>query len=76
MKVQDYMNVYERGWVLICDKGEIHVGDKISAKGNTFEVTGTETATGINWIGLVLYPNNIVPDCFEIGDEVRIIKNE
>lgn len=73
MKVQDYMSVCGRGWVIICDKGNIHVGDKIEAKGNIFEVTGTETATGINWIGLVLSPNNLVSDCFEIGDEVKVI---
>ena len=83
MVVEDYMSTYERGWLLIV-KGkeletmEIHCGEKIVRGDTTFTIKGVErTKYDDNWwakrAALILSPNNKVPDCFEIGQEVELI---
>ena len=83
MVVEDYMSTYERGWLLIV-KGkeletmEIHCGEKIVRGDTTFTIKGVErTKYDDNWwakrAALILSPNNKVPDCFDIGQEVELI---
>ena len=86
MVVEDYFNVLGRGWVLIAYGDElshkdIHLGEKIVSVDKTFTIKGTErTKYGDNWwsnrVGLVLSPNNRVPDYFEIGQEIKITNSD
>lgn len=86
MIVDDYMQVLGRGCVLIVQGNElkhmeIHCEEKIIRGDTTFTIKGVERFKyGDNWwsdrVGLVLSPNNLVPDCFEIGDKVEILKEE
>ena len=83
MVVEDYMNVPFRGWVLIVKGKELETmdipcGKKIIRGDTTFTIKGVErTKYDDNWwairAGLILSPNNKVPDYFEIGQEVELI---
>ena len=83
MIVDDYMNVLGRGWVIIA-RGEelksmaIHCEDKIVKGDLTFIVKGVERTRHNEWwndrVGLILAPNNKVPDYFEVDDEIEIVK--
>ena len=84
MIVADYMNVLGRGWVLIVQGEElqtmeIHCGEKIVKGDTTFTIKGVERTKPFagrynRWAGLILDPNNKVPDYFEVNDEVEIVK--
>ena len=82
MVVEDCMNVVGRGWVVIvyCDEfgyPEVHCGDGIVRGDITFTITGVERMSSVWWnkrIGLILSPNNLVPDHFEIGEELEILQ--
>lgn len=83
MIIEDCVNVYSRGWVLVVSgdelvHSEIHCGEKIVCGENVFTIKGVErTKYDDKWwskhVGLVLSPNNLVPDCFNIGEEIEII---
>ena len=83
MKVRDYKYVNGRGWVLIVQGDELvhkplDCGSKIVSGGTTFTINGVErTKYDDDWwskhIGLVLSPNNLVPDCFNTEEEIEII---
>ena len=85
MIVEDYMSVLGRGWVLIAYGEElahkqINCGSKIVSRGTTFFIEGIErTLCDDNWwtnrVALILSPNNLVPDYFEIGQEIEIRNN-
>lgn len=86
MIVEDYVNVLGRGWVIIAcgeelSHTDIHCGEKIVRGDTTFTIAGVErTKYDDNWwsnrVGLVLSPNNLVPDYFEIREEIEILQNE
>ena len=84
MIVEDYMSVSFRGWLIIV-RGkelptmEIHVGYKIVKGDTTFTIKGVERTKPFagrynRWTGLILDPNNEVPDYFEVNDEIKIEK--
>ena len=83
MKVDNFFNVYGRGWVLIVYGEELtHTEvrcDSVIARGDTtFTIKGVErTKYDDGWwsnrVGLVLSPNGLVPSCFEIGQEIEIL---
>ena len=82
MVVEDYMSTYERGWLLIVKGEKIPKKDKLCGKkvirgDTTFLVEGVVRSKCNSWwrtrAGLVLHPNNKVPDYFEIGQEVELI---
>lgn len=83
MVVEDYMNVLGRGWLIIAygeeyAHTEVLCGSKIVRGDTIFIIEGVErTKYDDNWwgdrVGLILSPNNLVPDCFEIGEEIEII---
>lgn len=82
MVVEDYMNVLGRGWLIIAygeelSHTEIHCGGRIVRGDTTFTITGVErTKYDDGWwnnrVGLILSPNNIVPDFFEVDDQIII----
>lgn len=77
MKVEDYMSVIGRGWVIICSGDgieDIHLGDRIVMDGQEFEVSGVERWRYQTTIGLVLRPNMLVPDYFGVGDMFKVSK--
>jgi len=84
MIVADYMNVLGRGWVLIVQGKElqtmeIHCGEKIVKGDTTFTIKGVERTMYFEGMynrlaGLILDPNNKVPDYFEVNDEIKIEK--
>ena len=86
MIVEDYMNVLGRGWVIIAygeelSHTEIHCGGRIVRGDQIFTIEGVErTKYDDNWwsnrVGVVLSPNKLVPDCFEIGDGIEILPKE
>lgn len=84
MIVEDYMNVLGRGWLIIAyseklSRADIHCGDMIVRGDKTFTVEGIDRLKygwWMNRVGLVLSPNRLVPDCFELGDEIEILKKE
>ena len=86
MVVEDYFNVLGRGWVLIAygdelSHKEIHLGERIVRGDVTFTIKGVERSKyDDNWwanrVGLVLSPNNRVPDYFELGQEIEILPKD
>ena len=86
MVVEDYINILGRGWVLIAHGDElshmpIHCGGKIVSNETIFTITGVERSKyDDNWyakrVGFILSPNNIVPDCFKVGQIINIITEE
>ena len=86
MVVEDYMNVFGRGWIIIAygdelSHKEIHLGERIVRGDVTFTIKGVERSKyGDNWwanrVGLVLLPNNRVPDYFEVGQEIDITNKD
>jgi hypothetical protein len=86
MIIEDYMNVYGRGWVIIARGDElahteIRCCEKIVRGDTIFTIKGVERVKydegwWNNRVGLILSPNNQVPDCFEVGDDIEILTNE
>ena len=71
MKVTDILNILGRGNVLLLDEGEVHLGYTIERKGQAFEAVGVEGPMGCSKaVGVILRPNDLVPECFEVGDEL------
>lgn len=86
MIIEDYMNVYGRGWVIIARGDElahteINCGGKIVRGDTVFTIKGVERSKyDDNWydkrVGLILSPNNQVPDCFELDEDIEILQEE
>ena len=86
MIIDDYMNVLGRGWVVIAYGDElvhteIHCGGRIVRGDTTFTIEGVErTKYDDGWwnnrVGLILSPNNQVPDCFELDEDIEILPND
>ena len=86
MTVENRINILGRGWVLIVQGEElqtmeIHCGEKIVKGDTTFTIKGVERTMYFEgrynrWAGLILDPNNKVPDYFEVNDEIEILKSE
>ena len=86
MIIEDYLNVYGSGWVIIARGDElahmeIHLGEKIVRGDTVFTIKGIERMKfDEGWwnyhVGLVLSPNNQVPDCFEVGEDIEILPEE
>ena len=86
MIIDDYMNVYGRGWVIIARGDElahteIHCCDRIVRGDTTFTIKGVERMKHDegwwnNRVGLVLSPNDRVPDCFELDEDIEILPEE
>ena len=84
MTVENRINILGRGWVLIVQGEElhtleIHCGEKIVKGDATFTIKGVERTKSFagrynRWAGLILDPNNKVPDYFEVNDEIKIEK--
>lgn len=86
MIVNDYMNVLGRGWVIIAygdelAHKEIHLGERIVRGDTVFTITGVDRLKHDegwwnNRVGLVLSPNDRVPDCFELDEDIEILQEE
>ena len=84
MIVENSINILGRGWVLIVQGEElhtleIHCGEKIVKGDTTFTIKGVERTMYFEGmynrlVGLILNPNNKVPDYFEVNDEIKIEK--
>ena len=86
MIIEDYLNVYGRGWVIIARGDElahteINCGGRIVRGDTVFTITGVERLKHDegwwnNRVGLVLSPNDRVPDCFELDEDIDILPEE
>ena len=75
MKVEDIVRVVGRGYIICShlDDEVVRVGDKVTAGDTEFRVRGIEKWQYSKAVGLLLSPNDLVPEHFVIGDEIVII---
>lgn len=82
MVVDNILHIMGRGWVL-CITGDelthmdLATGSKVISKDTEFVIRGIERVMyDVGWyskqVGLVLSPNSLVPESFDIGQKIEI----
>lgn len=75
MKVEDIVRVVGRGYIVCShlDNEVIHIGDIVKAGNTEFRIRGIEKWQYSKAVGLLMSPNDLVPEHFGIGDKIVII---
>ena len=74
MKIIDKVKVLGRGMILVIDELNIscNIDDEIIINDITFKIIGIERITYQKKVGLLLSPNDLVNDNFNVNDQIII----